>query len=154
MRFRKQRDAVQVLNITPLIDVVFILLVFFMIATNFASYRLIRVETPQGTEVVQTSEGAIVVLIEDGGGLSFDTRPIDTEALGAVVAAVIELDPGRVFLVRPAIGVSLQEAIDVYDRIRRNGATSVSFSPPTDEGDGGWGSFISRSRRTSSISRR
>ena len=130
MRFRRSRDAVQVLNITPLIDVVFILLVFFMIATNFASYRLIRVETPKETEVLNTSEGAIVVFIDADGGLSFDTNPIEADALADEVSAVIEIDPGRVFLVRPAPGVSLQKAIDVYDQIRAVGASSVSFSPP------------------------
>ena len=135
MRFRRQRDAVQVLNITPLIDVVFILLVFFMIATNFASFRLIRIETPRETEVVTTSEGAIVVAIAEDGSLSFDTAPVTTDALPERVAEVVGIDPGRVFLVRPADGVSLQEAINIYDVVRRAGATSVSFSPPDEEGD-------------------
>ena len=135
MRFRKKRDAIQVLNITPLIDVVFILLVFFMIATNFASYRLIRIETPRETEVVSTSEGAIVVQLQSDGGVLFDTNLIAPEELGEQVAAVVAIDPGRVFLVRPEKGVSLQEAIDVYDRVLAAGATAVSFSPSSQQGD-------------------
>jgi len=128
MRFRRQRENVNVLNVTPLIDVVFILLVFFMVATNFANYRLIRVETPRETEVVQTSEGAIVVEIAEDGALAFDTEPIDPAALDGRVADVIAIDPGRTFLVRPLPGVPLQDAIDLYDRVRAAGATAVSFS--------------------------
>ena len=131
MRIRRSPEAVKVLNITPLIDVVFILLVFFMIATNFASYRLIRVETPRETEVVKTSDGAIV--IAEGGGLSFDGNEIDNDALDDRIAEVVAIDPGRVFLVRPEKGVPLQEAINVYDAARRAGASSISFSPPEDE---------------------
>ena len=132
MRIRRSPEAVKVLNITPLIDVVFILLVFFMIATNFASYRLIRVETPRETEVVKTSDGAIVIFIAENGGLSFDGDEIDKDALDARIAEVVAIDPGRVFLVRPEKGVPLQEAINVYDAARRAGASAVSFSPPED----------------------
>ena len=136
MRIRRSPEAVKVLNITPLIDVVFILLVFFMIATNFASYRLIRVETPRETEVVKTSDGAIVIFIAENGGLSFDGNEIEKDALGDSIAGVVAIDPGRVFLVRPEKGVPLQEAINVYDAARRAGASSISFSPPEDEGGG------------------
>ena len=133
MQIRRRSDAVKVLNITPLIDVVFILLVFFMLATNFASYRLIRVETPRETEVVETSEGAIVITIDGTGGLTFDTESVTREELPARVAAVVEIDPGRTFLVRPLGEVPLQEAIDLYDVARRAGAAQVSFSPPNEE---------------------
>ncbi|MEO1013928.1 MAG: biopolymer transporter ExbD [Pseudomonadota bacterium] len=136
MRIRRSQDAVRVLNITPLIDVVFILLVFFMLATNFASYRLIRVETPRETEVVKTSEGAIVIGIDADGGLTFDTQPIAEDELDAAVAEVIAIDPGRVFLVRPEKGVPLQEAIRLYDAARRAGAQAVSFSGPEGDGEG------------------
>ena len=134
MRIRRDHEVVKVLNITPLIDVVFILLVFFMLATNFASYRLIRVETPRETEVVSTSEGAIVIAIEEDGSLLFDTNPINRFDLFSSVEEVVAIDPGRTFLVRPADGVPLQDAIHIYDIARSAGATAVSFSAPGEEG--------------------
>ena len=130
MKIRRTSYPGSILNITPLIDVVFILLVFFMLATNFAAYRLIRVDTPRETEVVTTIDGAIVIGITEGGGLTFDTRTIPQDGLVSEVAAVVALDPGRVFLIRPEDGVSLQEAISVYDAARSAGAAAVSFSPP------------------------
>jgi biopolymer transport protein ExbD len=132
MHIRREHKNVAILNVTPLIDVVFILLVFFMLATNFAAYKLIRIETPRETEVVQTSDGAIVIALAPDGAMTFDTRPIDPAALNSEIRAVIDIDPGRVFLVRPEPGVSLQEAIAVYDAARRAGATAVSFSPETE----------------------
>ena len=136
MRIRRSHEAVKVLNVTPLIDVVFILLVFFMLATNFASYRLIRVETPRETEVIATSEGAIVILIQADGGLSFDGNDIERDALETSIRDVVAIDPTRVFLVRPEEGVPLQDAINIYDAARLAGASSLSFSPPG-EGEGG-----------------
>lgn len=136
MRIRRSHDTVKVLNVTPLIDVVFILLVFFMLATNFASYRLIRVETPRETEVVATSEGAIVIFIKADGGLAFDGNDIEPDALETNIAEVVAIDPTRVFLVRPEEGVPLQEAIRIYDAARFAGAASLSFSPPEEDGGG------------------
>ncbi len=127
---RRERRGPPGLNITPLIDVVFILLVFFMLATNFARYRLIRVDTPEETKVVETAEGAIVIGLLEDGAFSFDGDPLVDRTLSDAVAAIIAIDPGRAFLVRPQDGVSLQDAIDAYDTARRAGATAVSFSPP------------------------
>ena len=133
MQIRRRKNGLKVLNVTPLIDVVFILLVFFMLATNFASYRLIRIETPRETEVVQTSDGAIVIEVREDGSLLFDTNPIEPEALLMRIQEVVAIDEGRTFLVRPQPGVSLQEAIAIYDVARSAGARAVSFSSP-DEG--------------------
>ncbi|MEO1657565.1 MAG: biopolymer transporter ExbD [Pseudomonadota bacterium] len=133
MQIRREAKTNNILNITPLIDVVFILLVFFMLATNFASYRLIRVDTPRETEVIETTEGAIVIALASDGSVSFDSRPIERSDLQTEIAAVVAIDPGRTFLVRPGEGVPLQEAIDVYDVARDVGARAVSFSAPQEE---------------------
>ncbi|MFN7175493.1 MAG: ExbD/TolR family protein [Thermaurantiacus sp.] len=120
------------LQITPLIDVVFMLLVFFMLATNFARYRLIGVESPVEREVAQTAEGAIVIELLADGSLRFDGRPAPRDALAAQVAAVIRLDPNRQFLLRPNTGVSLQDAVTAHDEARDSGARYLSFSRSRD----------------------
>ncbi|MGF1462043.1 MAG: ExbD/TolR family protein [Maricaulaceae bacterium] len=130
---RRSKALSAAMNITPLIDVVFILLVFFMIATNFQRIKLIGVDTPKETEVVRDSEGAIVVLLKSDGGLAFDGEDIAPDALGGAVTDVVAIDPARGFLVRPEEGVSLQSAITVFDFVRASGARSVSFSGPKPE---------------------
>ena len=127
----RQSKAVQTgLDVTPLIDVVFILLVFFMLATNFTNYRLIRVETPRETQVVETSEGAIVIFLHADGSVTFDNRPIEAADLPSEVADVVAIDAGRTFLVRPGPDVRLQDAIGIYDVAKAAGAQFVSFSNP------------------------
>ncbi len=132
MRLRRRSTPVRVLNITPLIDVVFILLVFFMLATNFAQFRLIRIETPQETRVVDAADAAIVILLSRDGTMEFDGDPVNPEALPEAVLRVLQIDPGRTFLIRPEPGVPLQEAINTFDVVRGAGAAAVSFSPPPD----------------------
>ncbi len=130
MRLKRRTKPMANLNITPLIDVVFILLVFFMVATNFAQFRLIRIETPQETRVVEKSEAAIVILLKANGEMDFDGDPIDPEDLSQAIINVLAIDPGRAFLIRPEPGVPLQDAIDAFGVARQTGAVAVSFSPP------------------------
>ncbi|MGF1454033.1 MAG: ExbD/TolR family protein [Alphaproteobacteria bacterium] len=134
MRLRRTQSAVTVLNITPMIDVVFILLVFFMLATNFANFRLIRIETPEETKVVDKADAAIVILLKADGTTTFDAEPIRKGTLAEAIAGVLAIDPGRTFLIRPEPGVSLQRAIDAFGTARLAGARALAFSPPRNEG--------------------
>lgn len=133
MHFRKERRNIVLLNVTPLIDVVFILLVFFMLTTNFARFRLIGVDAPEDTEVVQDPTAAIVILVKEDGTFEYDGNPAEMDDIQRQVASIISVDPGRPFLVRPERGVSMQDALDVFQNARNAGAYAVSFSRPADE---------------------
>ena len=133
MHFRRKRSRIALMNVTPLIDVVFILLVFFMLTTNFARFRLIGVDTPQETEVVTDPTAAIVILVKNDGTFEYDGDPTEFDAIAAQVASIIAVDPGRPFLVRPERGVTMQEALDVFQLSRNAGAYAVSFSRPAEE---------------------
>lgn len=133
MNFRKQRRRVALLNVTPLIDVVFILLVFFMLTTNFARFRLIGVEAPEETEAVKDAAAAIVVLVKENGEYEYDNEPATLEDIAREVAAITDIDPGRSFLIRPERGVEMQSALDVFQLTRASGGYAVSFSRPADE---------------------
>lgn len=133
MNFRKTRKKVALLNVTPLIDVVFILLVFFMLTTNFARFRLIGVDTPEETEVVKEADAAIVILIKENGDFEYDNSPASLEDIARKVAEITEIDPGRGFLIRPEAGVDMQTALDVFQLTRQSGGYAVSFSRPAIE---------------------
>ena len=133
MNVRRKRRRFVLMNVTPLIDVVFILLVFFMLTTNFARFRLIGVDAPQETEVVQDPAAAIVILVKEDGTYDYDGEPADLPAIATSVREIIAVDPLRPFLVRPEVGVSMQDALDVFQLTRDSGAYAVSFSRPAEE---------------------
>ena len=129
MRLRRKRSkGAAELDITPLIDIVFQLLIFFMLSTNLARHRLIGVDTPQEREVVKTGEGAVVIQVNADGTMMFDGKPGERAALSALVANVLLQDSNRAFLVRPGEGVPLESAVMAYDDARKGGAYLISFS--------------------------
>ena len=133
MNFRRKRRNVVLLNVTPLIDVVFILLVFFMLTTNFARFRLIGVDAPEETEVVKDPAAAIVILVKADGSLEYDGNPAERDEIIENISRLVAVDPGRSFLVRPQNDVTMQDAIDVFQMSRDAGAYAVSFSRPAEE---------------------
>jgi len=114
------------ISLTPLIDVVFILLVFFMLASSYLEWRSIDLDTPAAAAANSSMEGAILVEVRrDGLRLSGETVSLDTlvERVGERVAA----KPEQRCLVKAAPGVALQEAVQVLDRLALAGVAQLSL---------------------------
>ena len=115
------------IGLTPLIDVVFILLVFFMLASSFLDWRAIDLHVPDRDVAGTSMDGALLVEIRPGG-LRLSGEEVSLEALGAGIERHLALRPDRRILVQPAPGVALQETVRVLDRLAVTGATQVSLT--------------------------
>lgn len=114
------------ISLTPLIDVVFILLVFFMLASSFLDWRAIELNAPGEAAVGAAMDGALLVEVrQDDVRLSGESLTLSalTERLRTRVAE----EPGQRVLVEPAAGVTLQRAIEVLDRAAKAGVTELSL---------------------------
>ena len=114
------------ISLTPLIDVVFILLVFFMLASSFLDWRAIDLNTPARAAAGSSMEGALLVEVRvDGLRLSGETVSLAT--LSERVAERLKAKPDQKVLVKPEIGVPLQGAVDLLDRLAGTGVTELSL---------------------------
>ena len=116
------------IGLTPLIDVVFILLVFFMLASSFVDWRAIELAAPSA----ETSgagglvEGALLVEVRaDGLRFAGETLPLST--IAERVAARLAAAPDTAVLVKPVPGVTLQSSVTVLDRLAKTGAVNLSL---------------------------
>ncbi len=114
------------ISLTPLIDVVFILLVFFMLSSSFLDWRSITLDAPARAAAGSSVEGALLVEIRpEGIRVSGETLALD--ALAERVAMRLEAKPDQRILLKPSAGVSLQEAVRVLDRLAATGAANLSL---------------------------
>ena len=112
------------ISLTPLIDVVFILLVFFMLVSSFLDWRSIALNMPARAAAGASIEGALLVEVRrDGLRLSGEAVSLDT--LAARVRDRVAAEPGRRVLVKPAPGVVLQDAVRVLDRLAAAGVADL-----------------------------
>ncbi|MBU2097555.1 MULTISPECIES: ExbD/TolR family protein [Oceanospirillaceae] len=77
MNFKRQnREAVDV-NLTPLIDIVFLLLIFFMVSTTFTKENHLSIDLPEATaEASETQPQAIEILISASGEYSINDQTL------------------------------------------------------------------------------
>lgn len=114
-------------SLTPLIDVVFILLVFFMLASSFQDWRAIELATPGRTGSSGPSMvGALLVEVRPDG-LRLSAEPLSLEALAARVRRRVAGQPDVRVVVRPSHGVALQETVRVLDTLATTGVTGLSL---------------------------
>ncbi|WP_404379601.1 ExbD/TolR family protein [Caenispirillum salinarum] len=124
---RKKRGGRALISLTPLIDVVFILLVFFMLASSFTEWRAIDLATSAKAVSAASVEGAVLVRVRADGGLDIAGERLDAEALAARMASVAERNPERRVAVQPDAGVPLQRVVTVMETVTAAGLSGVSI---------------------------
>ncbi|MEM6423000.1 MAG: biopolymer transporter ExbD, partial [Pseudomonadota bacterium] len=104
MSLSRPRRKAQI-GVTPLIDVVFILLVFFMLASRFEDWRSVDLaSSSRGVPVATAAEGALLVEVWLGDLRLSGARMTD-EALFDAVRERLSARPDQRILVAPAVGV-------------------------------------------------
>ena len=115
------------ISLTPLIDVVFILLVFFMLASSFQDWRAIELDAPDlaGAAGAPMEDTLLVEVRPDG--LRLSSVPVSLSVLVSSVGRRLTRQPDVRVLVKPVPGVVLQEMVRVLDALARAGVTDMSL---------------------------
>jgi len=116
----------RLVGLTPLIDVVFILLVFFMLASSFQDWRAIDLTASAAAGASTPMEGALLVEVRSDG-LRLAADPVSLDVLVARVGQRVASQPEVPVLVKPASGVVLQEMVRVLDALAAVGVTGLSL---------------------------
>lgn len=118
------------ISLTPLIDVVFILLIFFMLASSFVDWRAIGLTPPAGEGGGDLLTGAVLVDVRADGVRMSGIR-VTLDQLQATAASHLARQPDRAFIIRPLVGVPLQQTVAVMDRLSAAGASRISLTGET-----------------------
>lgn len=124
-------------QMTPMIDVVFLLLCFFVTSQIFAQWEAeidITLPTAQTSEAPQRLPGEIIINIRADGEVVVNSRVLDGDALGAMLARLAELFPGQPVLIRADKAVAYEHVIAVLDRCRQADIWNISFATGVPEG--------------------
>ena len=132
MNFRSQRQSETEINITPLIDVVFLLLIFFMVSTTFERESEIRITLPEASEEqLEAKPDFILVRIDAHQQIYIGDNPLLNNRVSTIHTALQEQARGATDLpviIRADAEVSHQMVIKVMDAARRSGLVNVTFA--------------------------
>lgn len=120
------------LNITPLLDLAFVLLVIFIITTPQLSNDLeMNLPSPKKNQPPPKPPKINRILVETSGRISFNEQPMELPALKQTLVALKAGDPDTSVVVRGSADVDYQRVISVLDILQQVDITKVGLATET-----------------------
>jgi biopolymer transport protein ExbD len=122
-------SAIAEINITPLVDVMLVLLIIFMVSAPMIS-RPLAVSIPQNTQVDQPIKPPSLLLeIGDDGAYRLDGRVLTLEQLGERLQDSIVTDPKTVLTVHATSNADYQRVVTAMAEARDSGVVHIGIQP-------------------------
>jgi biopolymer transport protein ExbD len=121
-------------QIAPMIDVVFLLLCFFVTSQIFAQWETeidITLPTAETGKVPQRLPGEVIINVLDDGRTVINGQELAAEELGAMLTRLAELFPGQPILLRADKTAQFDYVIQVLDLCRKADIWNISFATGT-----------------------
>ena len=131
MRFsRRNRESLE-LNITPLIDVVFLLLIFFMVSTTFSRETQLLIDLPESSIDAKLVEEVVDISISKRGSIAVNQRLIYDADLESLISAITEVSGTKntvPIVIRADAETPHQSVIMAMDAAGRLGFTKIKIA--------------------------
>lgn len=128
MEFQRTRNRNRAVNMTPLIDVVFLLIIFFMLTSSFSHNESIDLSFPLVPDAAASDAPPVILLVADKGRLFLQNEQIEQDTMQAQLQDTFSADPGRRVVIMSTNDVSVQEIVSVMDDVHVAGGQHVSLS--------------------------
>lgn len=126
-RRRLQADSETAdIDLTPMLDVVFIMLIFFIVTTSFVKESGVEIERPESAAASPRPDAQVMVAITAEGAVWVDGQPVDIHRVGSEVAKLVSAEGGVVLQADRSSTTGL--LIEVMDRIRDAGVDKVAVA--------------------------
>jgi len=129
---RRQSGAIAEVNMTPLIDMVFILLIFFIVTTSFVKETGVDVSRPSAKTAVKKELANIMISITPNDEVWMDNRQIDRRAVRANVERMHAENPEGSVIILADKEAKTGLLIEVMDQARLAGVANVSIAAQRD----------------------
>lgn len=120
---RTSRRALN-LPLIPLIDVVFILIIFFMLTTSFMRIESLELMLPSVGKAASKKE-VTHIFVKENGEIILGRRDVDPEELSEALLRIFAGDPAASVMLLSEDGVTMQQLVAVMDRVSAAGGKSL-----------------------------
>lgn len=134
MRYRNHTEEEAQIDISPLIDMVFILLIFFMVTTTFVKDMKLDLERPGASSGVAASTKAVRVFIDNQGDVYVDNQQVRIYSLQSKLRDMLRVSTNKSVLVVTDENVPAKTVLQVVDQSKLSGATDVGVATEQETG--------------------
>ncbi|GAN34385.1 MAG: biopolymer transporter ExbD [Candidatus Brocadia sp. AMX2] len=125
MRFREKRLTKSIINLTPMVDMLFLILLFFLVTSSFIEQPNIKLELPS-TKYASTSKiEERVLTISRDGKLFFQNEPVERKNLVSVLKNAFSKQDDKTLILRADKNVSYGTVVDIMDAAKGAGLRRI-----------------------------
>src|SRR5574338_95401 len=118
------------INVTPMIDVLLVLLLIFMIIQPLNRQTIpIQVPPPQNTAAASGPSNQIVLELRDDGSYAINGQVVPVDQLDTQIHAIYDARPVKLLFVKPGLNRIYQDVISAMDVARGAGVQVIGFTP-------------------------
>jgi biopolymer transport protein ExbD len=132
VNFRKQAvPEAAGFQIAPMVDIVFLLLIFFLVTWNFARYETeldVKVPTAKEGKESRRSVGEVVINVKNDGSIVINRKTVSAEELGGTLRKISELYPDQAVVLRGDQSADYRHIVAVLDICRAANIWNVAFA--------------------------
>lgn len=118
-------------QIAPMVDIVFLLLIFFLVTWNFARVETeldVKVPTAKEGKESRRATGEVIINVKSDGTIVMNRRPLSPEELGATLRKISELYPDQAVVLRGDQSTDYRHIVAVLDICRAANIWNVAFA--------------------------
>ena len=124
---REEKELISI-NITPLIDIVFLLLVFFMLATSFIQKSTIEINLSSGKTVkIDNEKNTAIVILNKKGLIYLNNKLINVTNIRKEINNIVQKNPKYRILIKSHKKIPVQKVIRLIEEVRLAGTDNIKL---------------------------
>ncbi|WP_043770141.1 ExbD/TolR family protein [Algiphilus aromaticivorans] len=123
-----EQEEESAIDITPMLDIVFIMLIFFIVTATFVKESGIDVNRPDANTATQQDRASILIAIDDTGAVFIDRRRVELDAVRANIERLHAENPQGTVVIQADENASTKQLVAVMDASREAGVYEVSIA--------------------------
>lgn len=136
MNFSRSRRAEVVVDVTPLIDIIFQLVLFFMVSTTFVTSPGIEVDLPRSSsDTILREQDDINLWVTSDGAVYLEEAPVDWPTLQGALQRAATSNPSTLIIIKADRDVEHGRVVAVMDLARTLGLNRLAIATEVNDGD-------------------
>jgi len=124
----EQETTAANVNLTPLIDMVFILLIFFLVTASFTKESGIDVDRPTAQTTVRQEQASLIIGITKEGEIWIDNKQVDIRSIRAHIEQLHAQNPEGTVIIMADKNALTGVTVAVLDQVRLSGVSNVAIA--------------------------
>ena len=135
LEFERRKRSTVGLNMTPLIDMVFLLLIFFILSSHFISERGFKIKLPKAVHAQSQKNENVVIFVRANGEIIIDNKKVVITELQAKLGNCLKKSDSKTVVIKADEDVNLKLAVHIMDIAKAANAGGLVISTQVNDNE-------------------